>query len=55
MTTTNRVSCISQHRQIHVGTHIYHICNILFDLTIMLDFLITMDIATFDFSHDGHI
>jgi hypothetical protein len=55
MTTTNHVSCISQHRQIHVGTHIYHICNILIDLTIMLDFLIIMDIATFDFSHDGHI
>jgi hypothetical protein len=38
-----------------MGTHIYHMCNILFDLTIMLDFLVIMDIATFDISHDGHI
>ncbi len=29
--------------------------NILYDLTIMLDFLVITNIATFDFSHDGHI
>jgi hypothetical protein len=55
MTNSNNVSCINQHRQIHVGTHIYHMCNILSDFTIMLDFLIVMDIVTFDFNHDGHI
>jgi len=55
MTNSSYVNCISQHRQIHVGTHIYHVCNILFDLVIMLDFLIITDIATFDFRHDGHI
>jgi hypothetical protein len=32
-------SCVNQHKQIHV-------CNILFNLTIMLDFLIITDIAT---------
>ncbi len=53
MTNSSHVSCINQHRQIHVGTHIYHMCNILFDLIAMLDFLIIMDIATFDLSHDG--
>ncbi len=55
MTNSNHVSCISQHRQIHVGTHIYHMCNILFDLTIMLECLVILDIAIFDFSHDEHI
>jgi hypothetical protein len=46
---------INQHKQIHVGTHIYHVCNILSNMTIMLDFLIIMDIATFDVNHDEHI
>jgi hypothetical protein len=55
MTNSSHVSCRSQHRQIHVATNIYHVCNILFDLTIMLDFLVITDIAIFDFSHDGHI
>ncbi len=55
MTKSNYVSCISQHRQIHVGTHIYHVCKILFDLTIMLEFLVIIDIATFDLSYDAHI
>ncbi len=55
MTNCNHVSYISQHRQIHMGTHIYHVCNILFGLIIMLDFLIITDIVTFDLSNDGHI
>jgi hypothetical protein len=55
MTNFSHVNCISQHRQIHMGTHIYHVCNMLFDLTIMLDFKIITDIATFDLCHDGHI
>jgi len=55
MTNFSQVSCINQHKQIHVGTHIYHVCNILSNLIIMLDFLIIMDIATFDVSHDEHI
>ncbi len=55
MTNFSHVNCINQNRQIHVGIHIYHVCNILFDLTIMLDFLVIMNIATFNVSHDGHI
>jgi hypothetical protein len=55
MINSSYASCINQHKQIPIGTHIYHVCNILFDLTIMLDFLIIMDIDTFDISHDGHI
>jgi flagellin-specific chaperone FliS len=55
MTNSSQVNCISQNRQIHMGTHIYHMCNILSNLTIMLDFLVITDIATFDFSHDEHI
>jgi len=55
MTNSNHVSYINQHREIHVDTHTYHVCNILFDLTIMLDFLIITDIATFDLSHNEHI
>jgi hypothetical protein len=51
----NHVSCISQHKQVHMSTRIYHMCNMLYDFTIMLDFLVIMDIATFDVSHDGHI
>ncbi len=55
MINSNHVSCINQHRQIHVGTHIYHMYNILSNLTIMLNFLTITDVATFDLSHDGHI
>jgi hypothetical protein len=55
MNTFSRVSCISQYRQVHVGTHIYHVYNILSDLTLMLDFLVITDIAIVDFNHDGHI
>jgi len=55
MTNFSHVSCINQHKQIHAGTHIYHVCNILFNLTIMLDFLVIMDIAIFYASHDEHI
>jgi hypothetical protein len=51
----NHVSCISQHKQVHMNICIYHICNILFDLTIMLEFFVITDIITFDVSHDGHI
>jgi hypothetical protein len=38
-----------------MGTHIYHVCNILFDLIMMLNFLVITNIATFDFCHDEHI
>ncbi len=38
---------INQYRQIHMGTHIYHVYNILSDLTLMLDFLVITIIATF--------
>jgi hypothetical protein len=55
MINSNHANCISQHRQIHVGTHIYHMCNILSNFTIMLDFLIVTNIVTFDLNHDGHI
>ncbi len=55
MTNSSHVSCVSQHRQIHLGIHIYHMCNTLFDLTIILNFLLVMDITTFDVSHDGNI
>ncbi len=55
MTNSGHVNCINQHRQMHISTHIYHVCNILFDLTIMPNFLIIMNIATFDLNHDGHI
>jgi hypothetical protein len=51
----NHVSCTSEHKQVHTSTCIYHMCNTLSHLTIMLDFLVIMDIATFDVSHDGHI
>jgi hypothetical protein len=43
---------MSQHRQVHMSTHIYQVCNILFDLTIMLDFLIITSIITFDVSNE---
>jgi len=55
MTNSNHVSCISQHRQIHLGIRIYHVRNTLFDLTIILNFLVIMDITTFDVNHDGNI
>jgi hypothetical protein len=55
MTNFSHVSCRSQHRQILGAINIYHVCNILYDLTIMLDILVITNIATFDFSHDGHI
>jgi hypothetical protein len=55
MTNFSHVSCTSQNRQMHMGTHIYHMCNILSNLTIMQDFLVIMDIATFDLTHDKHI
>jgi hypothetical protein len=48
MSNSSHVSCINQHRQIHV-------CNILFDLTIIYLFLVITTIATFDLTHDGHI
>ncbi len=51
MINSSHVSYISQHRQIHI----YHVCNILYDLTINLDFLIITDIVTFDINHDEHI
>jgi hypothetical protein len=55
MTNFSHVTCISRDRQIHMGTHIYHMCNILSNLIIMLDFLVIMDIGTFNLSHDEHI
>ncbi len=55
MTNSSHVNCISQDRQIHRGTHIYPMCNILSNLTIMLDFLVIIDIATFDLSYNEHI
>ncbi len=55
MTDCSHVNCISQGRQIHMGTHTYHMCNILFNLAIMLDFFIITDIATFDLSHNEPI
>jgi hypothetical protein len=55
MSTYSHVSCISQYRQIHVGTHIYHMRNILSNLTLMLDFKVITDIVTFDLNHDEHI
>ncbi len=55
MTNYSHVSCINQHKQIHLGIRIYHVCNTLFDLTIILMFLVIMDITTFDVSHDGNI
>jgi len=48
MTNFSHGSCVSQHRQIHM-------CSILSNLTIMVDFVIITDIATLDFNHDGHI
>jgi hypothetical protein len=54
MINSSHVIYINQHKQIHMGTRTYHVCNILFNLTIMLDSLIIMDIFTFDLSHDGH-
>jgi len=47
MTNYSHVGWISQHKQIHVGIHIYHMCNMLFNLIIMLDFLIITNILTF--------
>jgi len=41
--------------KIHLGICIYHMCNTLFDLTIILIFLVIMDITIFDVSHDGNI
>jgi hypothetical protein len=35
-----------------MNTHIYHVCNILFDLTIMFDFLFIINIVTFDVNHE---
>ncbi len=55
MTNFSHVNCISQHKQIHVGTCTLHVCDILFDLIIRLDFLVITDIATFDLNHCGHI
>jgi hypothetical protein len=55
MTNFSHVSCINQHKQIHVGTHIYHVCDILSNLTIMLDFLVIMVIVIFYVNHDEHI
>ncbi len=55
MINYNHVNCISQHKQIHVGTHSYRVCNILSDLTIMLDFLVITDIVILDPGHDEHI
>jgi hypothetical protein len=55
MTNFSDANCINQNRKIHMGTHIYHMCNILFNLIIMLDFLVIMNIATFNVNHDGHI
>jgi hypothetical protein len=50
------VNCINEHRQIHVGTHnLPHVQQFLFDLTIMLYFLVIININTFDLSCDGHI
>jgi hypothetical protein len=48
MTNSSHGYCVSQHRQIHM-------CNILFNLIIMLNVLVIIDIATFDISHDGQI
>jgi hypothetical protein len=55
MTNYNHVDCISQHKQIHVCTHIYHVCNIFANMIMMLDFLVIMNIVTFDLNHDEHI
>ncbi len=55
MTNTSHVGCISQHKQIHLGIYIYHVCNTLFDLTIILIFLVIMDNITFNVSHDENI
>jgi hypothetical protein len=49
------VSCISQHKQVHVNTQIYHMCNIFFDLITMQNKLVITDITTFDINHDAHI
>jgi hypothetical protein len=51
MPNFSHVNCISQNRKIHMGTHIYHVRNILSNLIIMLDFLIIMNIATFNVIH----
>jgi len=55
MTNFNHVNCINQHRKLHVSIHIYHVCNTLFNLNIMLEFLVRTEITTFDVSHKGHI
>ncbi len=52
ITNLNHFCYIIQQRQAHMNIHIYHVYNILFDLTIMLDFLIITNIATFDVSHE---
>jgi hypothetical protein len=53
MINFSHVSYINQDKQVHVSTHIYHMCNILF--VIMLEFLFITNIATFDANRDGHI
>jgi len=55
MTNSSHVSYINHHKQIYVGTHIYYMCSILYDLIITLDFVDITDIVAFNFSHDGHI
>ncbi len=53
MIHSSHVGCINQHKQIHVGIHIYHMCNMSSNLIIMLDFLIITDMPTFDVSLRG--
>jgi len=55
MTNSSHVNYINHHKQIYVGTHIYYMCSILYDLIITLDFVDITDIVAFNFSHDGHI
>ncbi len=55
MTNSSHVNCISRDRQIHMGTHIYHMCNILSNFAYNARFLVITDIATFDLSHVEHI
>ncbi len=55
MINFNHISYINQHKQIHMGTHIYHMCNILSNLIIMLEFLIITNIVNFDVAHERQI
>jgi hypothetical protein len=50
MINSNDVGCVNQHKQIHMGIHIYHVCNMLSNLIIMLDFLIITNMLTHDVS-----